>query len=191
MSNKSGSWKQSTSSPMYINLWSFLSFPPPPIDPVQYLHMCKRIEYNKSKGWNLLMPQTENLFGKCLKPHRKPTVFLLPTPLSPPPLSRKVELRNLSGNDSTHHPLLCLERRGYGWPTFESKLCCSWNRKPQKPNIARSSTGALQVLILICGIAIHTEAPRWVSETRCVVSSTTSANSVFECNINEARNFRN
>lgn len=30
--------------------------------------------------------------------------------------------------------ILCSELWGYGWPTFESKLWCSWTEKPQMPH---------------------------------------------------------
>lgn len=94
------------------------------VDPIQYLHMCKRnLIHQIKKGWNLTIPQTKHLFGKCLKPHRKPRL--------PPPLLLVEEgWRKKSGRKWLYPSSSCLELRGYGWPTLSPNFDArEWNEK--------------------------------------------------------------
>lgn len=109
--------------------------------------------------------------------------------------SRRVEGRNLAGNDSTHHPLLCLELRGYGWPTLSPNFAAHVQKsrnilevkqhcpKAEQQHVPRKKTFDSSSFVkywfqwYCCSY--------WCMK-RCATSTTTSANSVFECNISEA-----
>lgn len=177
MSNKSGSWKQSASTQIYINLVH-------PLLILYSIYTCakefnttnQRMKSLNTPGPNICLANISNLTGSH--------IFFLPL------LSRRVEGRNLAGNDSTHHPLLAALRI---WVTyFESKLWCSWTdkyhileAKQHCPKQRRGPAVQTGILILICGIAIHTKARHW----GLVKHGTSQAQLLpilFECNMTEA-----
>lgn len=178
MSTKSGSSKQSTSSQIYISMfipcWSYTVF----------THVQRNL-IHQIKGWKLLIPQTEHLFGKRLKPHRKPGVFLLPSCL-------EGYGRSMAGNDYPSSSASSSEDTG---DLLDSKLWCS-RTESHKHHILESKATLSKAASMSCSADRHFNTDLWycysyrsatvrVSET-WRISSTASANSVFECNITEA-----
>lgn len=145
MSNKSGSWKQSPSdSQIYINLVH-------PVDPIQYLHMCKGIQYNKWKVKSLNTPDLAFVWQTGQEAKGLP----------PPPSwgwRKKSGQKWLYPSSSAQS----LEDKTY----FESKLWCSWTESHKYHILEAKQRGcpAVQtgVLTLIYGMAVHNKAPQGV-----------------------------
>lgn len=145
--------------------------------------MCKGTEYNKSKV-KLSWYHRPGVCLANLRGSQGPPSSIL--------LSRRVGGRNLARNDYPSSSVLLLALRI--WVTYsESKHCCSCTErqkyhileaKQHCPKQHRCPVKKTGVLILICGIAIHTKAPCWKTLKN---SGTTSANFVFECNVDKIK----
>lgn len=177
-SNKSGSWKQSTPSQMYINLVH-----PPLI--IYIIYTCAK-EMNTTNQWVKSL-NTPDFVWQRLKPHTgsQPSSFLSR-------LSQRVEERNQAGNDSTRHPLPCLELKRIGLTYFDSKLCCFWTEKKKHKHHILEGKQHCPKQHRCPAVKAGFNTDLWYCYSyqsvtqKVAISSTISVNPVLECNINEA-----
>lgn len=154
--NESGSWKQSTSSQIYINLVH-------PVYPIHYLHMCKGTEINQ-KGeicWyhraNIFM---SNLTGSQEKKN------LDQSKEKEKRVKRKISHRKWL-YPSCSVLLTYFVSKTFVWSTYGKATNTTFVRqcnivpKQHRCPVVKDTLFSIFLLILIHGIAIHIQAPRW------------------------------
>lgn len=134
MSNKSGSWKQSTSTQIYINLVH------PLLSYTVFTHVQRNL-IQQIKGWNLLIPQDLAFVWQTSQTSQEAMSSSSPSCLE--------GLKEEIWPEMTLPIILCLELWGYGWPTLSPNFDAHEQRATnttflKQSNIVQSSVEVLQ-----------------------------------------------